>query len=118
LEISFKAAPSSRDRFRAGGGQKAKSDSHTAHGRSLPISSGHEQNWPDRTASKRLYSGMDSNGRAERDAKIYARRIEGFTWRAIAREFNLAVETVRVIAKRMECKAKWRERGVRLGGVN
>jgi Mor family transcriptional regulator len=61
---------------------------------------------------------MDSNGRAERDAKIYARRIEGFTLRAIAREFNLAVETVRRIAKRMEHKAKWRERAIRLGGTN
>jgi Mor family transcriptional regulator len=61
---------------------------------------------------------MDSNGRAERDAKIYARRIEGFTLRAIAREFKLAVETMRVIAKRMERKAKWRERAIRLGGIN
>jgi Mor family transcriptional regulator len=61
---------------------------------------------------------MDSDGRAERDAKIYARRIEGFTLREIAREFKLSVERVRVIARRMEHKAKWRERGVRLGGVN
>jgi hypothetical protein len=36
---------------------------------------------------------------AERDAKIHARRIEGFTLRAIARELKLAVETVRVIAQ-------------------
>jgi hypothetical protein len=56
--------------------------------------------------------------RAERDAKIYARRIEGFTLRAIAREFNLAVETVRVIIKRMERKAEWRARAFRLGGIN
>jgi hypothetical protein len=47
---------------------------------------------------------MDSNGRAQRDAQIYV--IDGLTLRAIAREFKLAVETVRVIAKRMECKAK------------
>jgi DNA-binding CsgD family transcriptional regulator len=51
---------------------------------------------------------MDSDGKAERNAKIYARRIEGFTLRAIAREFELAVETVRGIAKRMERKTKWR----------
>ena len=61
---------------------------------------------------------MDSNGRAERDAQIYARRIEGFTLRAIASEFKLSVERVREIAKRMERKAKWRERAIRLGGVN
>jgi hypothetical protein len=61
---------------------------------------------------------MDSNGRAERDAKIYARRIEGFTLRAIASEFKLSVERVREIAKRMERKAKWCERGVRLGDSN
>jgi Mor family transcriptional regulator len=60
----------------------------------------------------------DSNGRAERDAKIYARRIEGFTLRAIASEFKLSVERVREIAKRMERKAKWRERTIRLGGTN
>jgi Mor family transcriptional regulator len=56
-------------------------------------------------------------GRAERDAKIYTRRIDGFSLRAIAREFELAVETVREIAKRMERKAKCRERAVGLGRV-
>jgi DNA-binding CsgD family transcriptional regulator len=61
---------------------------------------------------------MDSNGSAKRDAKIYARRIQGFTLRAIAREFKLAVETVRVITKRMERKAEWCARAVRLGGIN
>jgi hypothetical protein len=61
---------------------------------------------------------MDSDGRAERDAKIYARRIEGFTLRAIASEFKLSVERVREIAKRMERKAKWRDRAIRLGGTN
>jgi DNA-directed RNA polymerase specialized sigma24 family protein len=64
------------------------------------------------------YSGMASNGKAERDAKIYARRIEGFSFGAIAKEFGLTRETVRQIARRMERKAKWRERGVRLGGIN
>jgi hypothetical protein len=62
--------------------------------------------------------GMDSDSRAERDAKIYARRIEGFTFRAIAREFGLSVAWVREIAMAMERKAKWRERAIRLGGVN
>jgi hypothetical protein len=61
---------------------------------------------------------MNSDGRAERDAQIYARRIEGFSLRVIAREFKLAVETVRQIGKRMERKAKWRERAIRLGGIN
>jgi hypothetical protein len=39
------------------------------------------------------YCGMASNGRAERDAKIYARRIEGFSFQAIANEFKLTRET-------------------------
>jgi transposase len=56
--------------------------------------------------------------RVERDAKIYARRIEGLTLRAIANEFKLTRETVRLITRRMERKANWRERGLRLGGVN
>ena len=38
--------------------------------------------------------------------------------RAIAREFKLAVETVRVIGKRMERKAKWREHMAKLGSVD
>jgi Mor family transcriptional regulator len=61
---------------------------------------------------------MDGDGKAERNAKIYARRIEGFTLRAIAREFKLSVERVREIAKHMERKAKWRARAVSLGGTN
>ena len=56
--------------------------------------------------------------RAERDAKIYGRRIDGFSLRAIAREFKLSAETVREIAKRMERKAKWREHAVGLSKVN
>lgn len=56
--------------------------------------------------------------RSETDFKIYARRIEGFSFQAIANEFKLSRETVRQIARRMERKAKWRERGVRLGGIN
>jgi transposase len=61
---------------------------------------------------------MASNGKEERDAQIYARRIEGFSFQAIANEFGLTRETVRQIARRMERKAKWRERGVRHGGVH
>ena len=45
---------------------------------------------------------------ADRNAKIYARRCGGLTLRAISREFQLSVETVREIAKRMERKARWR----------
>jgi hypothetical protein len=40
--------------------------------------------------------------RAERDVRIYARRIEGLTFAVIAREFSLNHETVRVIFRRME----------------
>jgi Mor family transcriptional regulator len=65
------------------------------------------QNCTDGTANKCLHSGMD--GKAERDAKIHARRIEGRTLAAIGREFNLSRETIRQIARRMERKAKWRE---------
>jgi hypothetical protein len=54
--------------------------------------------------------GMDSNSRAERDAKIYARRNEGFTCKAIAREFGLSKARVWEIAMHMARKAKWRER--------
>jgi hypothetical protein len=52
----------------------------------------------------------DINGRAERDAKIYARRIEGFTCKAIARDFGLSKVRVWEIAKHMARKAKFRER--------
>jgi DNA-directed RNA polymerase specialized sigma24 family protein len=61
---------------------------------------------------------MDSDSRAERDSKIYARRIEGFTLKAIANEFGLSVTRVRDIAMRMERKAGWRKRAIRLGGIN
>jgi hypothetical protein len=37
---------------------------------------------------------MDGDGKAERNAKIYARRIEGFTLRAIAREFVRALSVL------------------------
>jgi DNA-binding CsgD family transcriptional regulator len=61
---------------------------------------------------------MDSDSRAERDAKIYARRIEGLTCKAIAREFGLSPARVWEIAMHMERKAKWRERAIRLGWIN
>jgi Mor family transcriptional regulator len=54
--------------------------------------------------------GMDSNAMAERDAKIYARRIEGVTCKAIAREFGLSKVRVWEIVRHMERKAKFRER--------
>jgi hypothetical protein len=50
---------------------------------------------------------MDRDSRAERDAKIYACRIDGMPLAAIARQFNLATETVREITRRMERKARW-----------
>ena len=42
------------------------------------------------TAINRWKKAAESNGRAERDAKIYARRIEGLTCKAIANEFGLS----------------------------
>jgi hypothetical protein len=57
-----------------------------------------------------LRPDMDSNAMAERDAKIYARRIEGFSCKAIANEFGLSKVRVWEIAKHMARKAKWRER--------
>ena len=50
---------------------------------------------------------MDGS-KAERDAKIYAQRKEGLSLRAIAREFQLSVETVREVARRAERKARGR----------
>jgi Mor family transcriptional regulator len=57
---------------------------------------------------------MDLNNRAERNAKIYARRVDGLTLPAIAREFNLARETVREIIRCMRRKAQWREYDAKL----
>jgi hypothetical protein len=55
---------------------------------------------------------------AERDAKIYARSIEGFALRAIARELKLAVETG--AGNRLSA---WNAKpsgvcAIRLGGIN
>jgi Mor family transcriptional regulator len=50
---------------------------------------------------------MDKDS-SDRNAKIYARRSGGLTLAAISREFQLSIETVREIARRMERKAKWR----------
>jgi Mor family transcriptional regulator len=52
---------------------------------------------------------MDSDSKAERNAKIHARRNDGLSLRAIGREFRLSTETVREIARRTERKAKWLE---------
>ena len=53
---------------------------------------------------------MDSKDQAERDEKIYARRIEGLTLKAIAQEFGLSIPRVWEIAKDLERQSKWRER--------
>ena len=47
--------------------------------------------------------------KAERDARIYARRSDGLTLAAIGREFGLSTETVRIVVKQMKLKAWWRE---------
>ena len=60
---------------------------------------------------------MDCNSRAERNARIYARRLDGLTLAAIAHEFNLAIETVRDITRRMERKARWRKCTAQLRGA-
>jgi hypothetical protein len=57
---------------------------------------------------------MDFNRKAERNAKIYARRVDGLTLPAISREFNLARETVREIIRCMQRKALWREYDAKL----
>ena len=49
----------------------------------------------------------DSN--AARNAKIFARRIDGLTFAAIAREFELSTETIRLTIRQMDRKAMWRE---------
>jgi DNA-directed RNA polymerase specialized sigma24 family protein len=60
---------------------------------------------------------MDSKDHAQRDAKIYARRIEGFTYEAIAREFGLSKPRVWEIARALERQAKWCERQLTLQGT-
>jgi Mor family transcriptional regulator len=57
---------------------------------------------------------MDFDSKAERNAKIYARRVDGLSLPAIAREFNLARETVREIVRCMQRKAQWREYDAKL----
>jgi hypothetical protein len=61
---------------------------------------------------------MGSNDRVERDAKIYARRIEGLTLRAIGVEFGLSVGRVREIALAMERQARWRGYAIDVDGIN
>jgi DNA-binding NarL/FixJ family response regulator len=48
------------------------------------------------------------DGNAERDVEIFARRNDGLTLAAIAFEFGLTKETVRLAVRRMERKAMWR----------
>ena len=50
-----------------------------------------------------------SGDKAERDARMHARRCEGLTLAAIAREFGLSPETVRLTVRLVERKAKWHE---------
>jgi hypothetical protein len=49
------------------------------------------------------------DGKAERDAEIFARRNDGFTLAEIGLEFGLTKETVRLAVRRMDRKAMWRE---------
>ena len=50
-----------------------------------------------------------SDSNAARNAKIFSRRIDGLTFAAIAREFELSTETVRLTIRQMDRKAMWRE---------
>jgi orotate phosphoribosyltransferase-like protein len=50
-----------------------------------------------------------ASGNAERNAQIYSRRNEGLTFAAIALEFELSQETVRLTVLQMDRKAMWRE---------
>jgi len=52
--------------------------------------------------------GQPNDGKAERDAEIFARRNDGLTLEAIGLEFGLTKETVRLAVRRMERKAMWR----------
>jgi hypothetical protein len=65
------------------------------------------QSCVDGTDIKMLRSGMDSDTRAARDTRIYARRVEGLTLAAIGREFGLCRKTIRLIARRMDRHTKW-----------
>jgi len=46
--------------------------------------------------------------RAERDARIYARRIEGCSLTAIGREFGLSPEEIQLIVGAMDRIGRWR----------
>jgi hypothetical protein len=50
--------------------------------------------------------------------KIYARRMEGFTLKAIGLKFGLSPARVREIAMGLARKAKWREYAIGLDGIN
>jgi hypothetical protein len=52
---------------------------------------------------------MERTGKAERNAKIYDRRKAGLSFAAIAREFDLTKETVRLAVLRLDRKEMWRE---------
>jgi transposase len=50
---------------------------------------------------------MQAIDKAERNAAIHARRLEGMSLGAIGHEFGLNKSTVSEIARRMERKARW-----------
>jgi DNA-binding CsgD family transcriptional regulator len=50
-----------------------------------------------------------TQSKAERNARIYARRIEGRSFAVIGREFGLSPETIRLTVRCMERKARWHE---------
>jgi hypothetical protein len=57
--------------------------------------------------------------KAERDARIVARRNDGISFAAIGSEFNLTFGTVRIVVKQMKLKAWWCgiDRGAQLNRV-
>jgi transposase len=59
--------------------------------------------------NKRAVQLGKSGSNETRNAQIFSRRIDGLSFAAIAREFELSTETVRLTIRQMDRKAMWRE---------
>lgn len=62
----------------------------------------------DRNQQEGVQLGKSGSNEA-RNAQIFSRRIDGLSFAAIAREFELSTETVRLTIRQMDRKAMWRE---------